>query len=254
MPYSLARCRTCLVPFIIGGDLLELERSQFPAPCPLPFTPIAHKDTLSVAVINRTHAMVRKPPSHNPQPWAIQRAGAAMVFSPHARTVRPRPAPQALAEELVPRPGGGYQARSAQRNTLSPPTGTFNFVRVQGETPRARPLLISAKLPHAQLTGGRPVVYAGTARFDRGEMAWWSNYSGTYQPIAAFRAQAGLPEDKFVPWQKLQMGGTAMQRGTFTERRSLGAPEQPASPEGGGAVKQADVKAGTASQAGGGKK
>jgi hypothetical protein len=167
--------------------------------------------------------------------------------------VRPPPAAQAIAEELVPRPGGGYQARSAQRNTLSPPTGTFNFVRVQGETPRARPLLISTKLPHAQLTGGRPVVYAGTARFDRGEMAWWSNYSGTYQPIAAFRAQAGLPEDKFVPWQKLQMGGTAMQRGTFTERRTSGAPERPASPAGDGPAKQAGVKAGSASQAGGSK-
>jgi hypothetical protein len=110
--------------------------------------------------------------------------------------------------------------RSAQRQTLSPPSGTFNFVRVQGETPRARQVLVSAKLAHAQLAGGRPVIYAGTVRFDRGEMAWWSNYSGTYQPIAAFRAQASLPEDKFVPWQRLQMGGVAMQRGTFIERRA----------------------------------
>jgi hypothetical protein len=36
--------------------------------------------------------------------------------------------------------------------------------------------------------------------------------SGTYQPITAFRAQAGLPEDKFVPCQKLHMGGTAKRR------------------------------------------
>lgn len=119
------------------------------------------------------------------------------------------------------RPGGGFHVRSAQRHTLSAPSGTFNFVRVHGETPRSRPVLVSAKLAHAQLAGGRPVVYAGTARFEQGEMAWWSNYSGTYQPIAAFRAQAGLPEDKFVPWQKLQMGGTAMQRGTFMERRPV---------------------------------
>jgi hypothetical protein len=125
-----------------------------------------------------------------------------------------------VPEELVPRPGGAFHVRSAQRQTFSPPTGTFNFVRVQGELPRARPLLVSAQLPHAQLAQGRPVVYAGTARFDRGQMEWWSNYSGTYQPIAAFRAQAGLPEEKFVPWQKLQMGGVAMQRGTFTERRT----------------------------------
>ena len=83
-------------------------------------------------------------------------------------------------------------------------------------------ILAAIRSQNTQIAGGHPVVYAGTARFDSGEMAWWSNYSGTYQPIAAFRAQAGLPENKFVPWQKLQMGGTAMQRGigiSFLARR-----------------------------------
>ena len=159
----------------------------------------------------------------------IQRRGAEAIFAPHARALRPVP-PLGVAEELVPQPGGAFQVRSAQRHTLSPPSGTFNFVRVQGETPRARQVLVSAKLPHAQLAGGRPVIYAGTARFDRGEMVWWSNYSGTYQPIAAFRAQAGLPEDKFMPWQRLQMGGVAMQRGTFTERRSAEPAARPPAP------------------------
>jgi hypothetical protein len=158
---------------------------------------------------------------------ALQRAGTEAVFAPQARVLRTPPPPHAVAEELVARPGGGFQVRSAERHTFSPPTGTFNFVRVQGETPRSRPLLVSAKLAHAQMGGGRPVVYAGTARFEQGQMAWWSNFSGTYQPIAAFRAQAGLPEDKFVPWQKLQMGGTAMQRGVFSERRAAGPPARP---------------------------
>jgi len=141
------------------------------------------------------------------------------VFAPHARVLRPPAPPRAVAEELVARPDGKYQVRSAERQTNWPPTGTFNFVRIHGDKPRSRPLLVSAKLAHAQMAGGRPVVYAGTTRFERGQMAWWSNFSGTYQPIAAFRAQAGLPEDKFVPWQKLQMGGTSMQRGMFSERR-----------------------------------
>ncbi len=161
-----------------------------------------------------------KPPVHT-----VQCTGdTAAVFAPHVHRLLPPPSPQAVSEELVPRPGGGFQVRSAQRHTLSAPSGTFNFVRIHGATPRSQPLLISARLAHAQMAGGRPVVYAGTARFEQGEMAWWSNYSGTYQPIAAFRTQAGLPEDKFVPWQKLQMGGVAMQRGTFTERRTIGAP------------------------------
>jgi hypothetical protein len=165
-----------------------------------------------------------KPPNRPlPRGHALQPSGAEAVFAPTAHILRPPAPAQAVTEELLPRPGGGFHVRSAQRQTLSPPTGTFNFVRVQGETPRARPLLVSSRLAHAQLAAGRPVVYAGTARFDRGEMAWWSNYSGTYQPIAAFRAQAGLPEEKFVPWQRLQMGGVAMQRGTFIEQRAPSA-------------------------------
>jgi hypothetical protein len=69
------------------------------------------------------------------------------------------------------------------------------------------------------------VIYAGTAKLDSGRLEWWSNYSGTYQPIAEFRAQAKLPVDKFMPWQKLQMGGASMQRGTFTDRTAKAAPE-----------------------------
>jgi hypothetical protein len=167
------------------------------------------------------------------------------MFTPHARILRPPAPAYACAEELLPGPGGGFHVRSAQRQTLSPPSGTFNFVRVHGDAPRARPLLVSTKLPHAQLAGGRPVVYAGTARFEQGEMTWWSNYSGTYQPIAAFRAQAGLPEDKFVPWQKLQMGGVAMQRGTFTERRAAGVPEPVAAKDGAGTDRKAGSAVGT---------
>jgi len=164
----------------------------------------------------------------------VQRARTDALFTPHVRLLRPPAQADACAEELLPGPGGGFQVRSAQRQTLSPPSGTFNFVRVHGDAPHARPVLVSTKLPHAQLADGRPVVYAGTARFEQGEMTWWSNYSGTYQPNAAFRAQAGLPEDKFVPWQKLLMGGVSMQRGTFTERRAAGVPESAAAKDGGG--------------------
>ena len=175
-----------------------------------------------------------------------QRVQTDALFTPHVRLLRPPAPTDACAEELLPGPGGAFQVRSAQRQTLSPPSGTFNFVRVHGDAPRARPVLVSTKLPHAQLAGGRPVVYAGTARFEQGEMAWWSNYSGTYQPIAAFRAQAGLPEDKFVPWQKLQMGGVAMQRGTFTERRAAGVPERAAAKVGAGTERKMGGAVGTA--------
>src|SRR5271163_1607108 len=135
-------------------------------------------DRIRVAGMNRPSSPKVVPP---PPVWpggkaparALQRAGAEAVFAPHAGVLRAPPPPRAVAEELEPRPGGGFQLRSAERQTTSPPTGTFNFVRVHGDTPRSRPLLVSAKLAHAQMASGRPVVYAGTARFDRGEMGWW---------------------------------------------------------------------------------
>ena len=212
-----------------------------------------------LSLIQQAAGMPRPPsPKVGPPPhvWpggktparAVQRASAEAVFTPHARVLRAPPPPRAVAEELVPRPGGGFQLRSAERHTMTPPTGTFNFVRVHGETPHNRPLLVSAKLAHAQMAGGRPVVYAGTARFDRGEMAWWSNFSGTYQPIAAFRAQAGLPDDKFVPWQKLQMGGTAMQRGVFSERRAAGRPAAIAGMSDDGTTNGSPIRSGAAKQ------
>jgi hypothetical protein len=156
----------------------------------------------------------------------VQRA-AAPGLAGRQRIVRPPARAGAEAQELVVQPGGTFAMRSAERQTLVPPSGTFNFVRVEGETSRTRSTLLSSGLPHAQIAGGRAVVYAGTARFERGAIDWWSNYSGTYQPLAAFRGHAGLPEDKFVPWQRLALGGVAMQRGAFTERRSAAPPPAP---------------------------
>ena len=125
-------------------------------------------------------------------------------------------------EQLVHLQGNEFLVRDAARSLCSKPSGTYNFVRVQGSTPKDARTLVSPRRSHASLAEGHPVIYAGTARFDAGTLDWWSNYSGSYQPIAAFRHQAQLPEDRFVPWQRLQMGGIAMQRGMLTDRRPAG--------------------------------
>jgi len=70
----------------------------------------------------------------------VQRAGAEAVFTPHAWVLRAPHSPRAVAEELVALPDGGFQVCSARRHTLSPPSGTFNFVRVHGEAQQARPV------------------------------------------------------------------------------------------------------------------
>jgi len=130
-------------------------------------------------------------------------------------------------DSLVRATADMFQVRDSGRGVMVRPNGTYNFVRVTGETRTKAETLVSAKAGHAAIAGGRPVLYAGTARFDNGSLEWWSNYSGTYQPMAAFKGQAGLPVERFQPWQKLQMGGVGMQRGTFLDRRDPSAPTAP---------------------------
>lgn len=126
--------------------------------------------------------------------------------------------------ELLPAHDGQFHMRTPDRGLRVKPNGTYNFVRVHGATRNQAHTIVSSDASHARLAEGRAVLYAGTIRFDNGSIDWWSNYSGTYQPIAAFRQQAQLPDDRFVPWQRLQMGGNSMQRNTFSDRRSATAP------------------------------
>ncbi|GGE84483.1 hypothetical protein [Niveispirillum cyanobacteriorum] len=133
-------------------------------------------------------------------------------------------------DPLVRATADRFQVRDSGRGVMVRPNGTYNFVRVTGETQAKAETLVSSKVGHAAIAAGRPVLYAGTARFDNGALEWWSNYSGTYQPMAAFKGQAGLPVERFQPWQKLQMGGVGMQRGTFLDRRDPSAPTAPEKP------------------------
>lgn len=154
---------------------------------------------------------------------AVQRSRSFdAVIKSHAQRGR-----GAHVDELVAGGGGLFQARDPDRNVMSRPTGIYNFVRVEGQTRNHAATYISARAPHATLAQGRPVLYAGTAAFNGGKLDWWSNYSGTYQPIAEFNRQASLPTDKFVPWQKLQMGGVGLQRGMLSDHRSTATPEKP---------------------------
>jgi len=163
-----------------------------------------------------------------PPPPSMARPVVQPFASFQNRPVAGRPVADnkpARGDELVALGADTFRARSADRGLLTRPNGTYNFVRTEGTRRIDQRTLISAKSGHVQLSGGSPVLYAGTVHFKSGALDWWSNYSGHYQPIAAFREQAQLPADKFVPWQQLQMGGIAMQRGLFRDRRAPGAPE-----------------------------
>jgi hypothetical protein len=134
-----------------------------------------------------------------------------------------RSPPSQVAQRQAAR-GGGSRARAGD-GAPRLPTGTYNFVQLHGSAPPSHPVFVSPRLTHAQFAQDKPVVYAGIAPFAKSAMQWWSNYFGTYQPVAAFRARAKLPADKFVSWQTLQLGGHGMQRPMLGERRSAGRPE-----------------------------
>jgi hypothetical protein len=84
------------------------------------------------------------------------------------------------------------------------PKGTYNFV-VQDSK-----VFISRKNPftgiggHVDIAGGRPVQFAGEIRFGRrsntGNLFFWNNRSGHYQPNSRFSTQAPLPQNLFTPF------------------------------------------------------
>ncbi|MGQ3049634.1 MAG: hypothetical protein ACT6Q8_23530 [Niveispirillum sp.] len=179
------------------------------------------------------HAARKSPIPARPAPPA----GAGAAVAQRQKTFEAlRPGPSGgqqtatAGDPLVRATADMFQVRDSGRGVMVRPNGTYNFVRVTGETQAKAETLVSSKAGHAAIAAGRPVLYAGTARFDNGALEWWSNYSGTYQPMAAFKGQAGLPVERFQPWQKLQMGGVGMQRGTFLDRRDPSAPTAPEKP------------------------
>lgn len=181
-------------------------------------------------------------PGGKPPPGAAAPAGAVQPQASFGALRAAKAGRAPPGDELLPAPGDGFLLKTAARGLHVKPDGTYNFVRVGGGKPNDAHTLVSPRSNHAGLAAGRPVLYAGTARFESGRLEWWSNYSGTYQPPAAFRQQAGLPDDRFVPWQRLQMGGVGLQRTMLGERRPSTRPE-PAKPE---AAKSEAAKPGAA--------
>lgn len=176
------------------------------------------------------HAARKPPTPSRPAPPAGRDDGVVQMLKTF-EALRPGPSggqqTATAGDPLVRATADMFQVRDSGRGVMVRPNGTYNFVRVTGETQAKAETLVSSKVGHAAIAAGRPVLYAGTARFDNGALEWWSNYSGTYQPMAAFKGQAGLPVERFQPWQKLQMGGVGMQRGTFLDRRDPSAPTAP---------------------------
>lgn len=96
---------------------------------------------------------------------------------------------------------GHYRMSRAREHGHYVPNARFVFVKtMDGET------LMHQRFRHPSLSQGKPVLYAGEAYFNNGNLEWWSNGSGNYRPDAAHAAQAGLPMDHFYPYDAVLKG------------------------------------------------
>jgi filamentous hemagglutinin len=88
-----------------------------------------------------------------------------------------------------------YQMPNGELRT---PKGTFDFVQVDGEIRIAPPKNDPNVSGHLSLSKDADVDYAGTVQFSqKGNLKFWDNNSGHYQPPATSAPVVKLPFDFF---------------------------------------------------------
>jgi len=94
-----------------------------------------------------------------------------------------------------------YRLHKVNSHGVNVPNQQYNFVRTrEGE------MLLHARYRHPSIAEGKQVLYAGEIFFNNGQLEWWSNGSGHYQPYAEDAEQANLPMDQFYSYQQVIKG------------------------------------------------
>jgi hypothetical protein len=94
-----------------------------------------------------------------------------------------------------------YRLHKVNSHGVNVPNQQYNFVRTrEGE------MLLHARYRHPSIAEGKQVLYAGEIFFNNGQLEWWSNGSGHYQPFAEDAEQANLPMDHFFSYQQVIKG------------------------------------------------
>jgi hypothetical protein len=94
-----------------------------------------------------------------------------------------------------------YRLHKVNSHGVNVPNQQYNFVRTrEGE------MLLHARYRHPSIAEGKQVLYAGEIFFNNGQLEWWSNGSGHYQPYVEDAGQASLPLDHFFSYQQVIKG------------------------------------------------
>ncbi len=144
------------------------------------------------------------PPQRNARAQAIQRSPSRVV---QAVKYYPNLHPGAV-ESVDARNvfrlnsfAGQYRLHRQQSHGVNVPNQQYNFVRTrEGE------MLLHGRYRHPSIAEGKQVLYAGEIFFNNGQLQWWSNGSGHYQPDVEDAKQANLPMDQFYSYQQVIKG------------------------------------------------
>ena len=103
---------------------------------------------------------------------------------------------------------GQYRLHKVNSHGVNVPNLQYNFVRtLEGE------MLLHSRYRHPSIAAGKQVLYAGEIYFNNGQLQWWSNGSGHYQPFAEDAEQANLPIDRFFSYQQIIKGEHTRRKG-----------------------------------------
>ena len=101
-----------------------------------------------------------------------------------------------------------YRLQRVNSHSVNVPNQQYNFVRTrEGE------MLLHARYRHPSIAEGKQVLYAGEIFFNNGQLEWWSNGSGHYQPYPEDAEQANLPMDQFYSYQQVIKGEHKRKKG-----------------------------------------
>jgi len=101
-----------------------------------------------------------------------------------------------------------YRLHKVHSHGVNVPNQQYNFVRTrEGE------MLLHARYRHPSIAEGKQVLYAGEIFFNNGQLEWWSNGSGHYQPDVGDAGQANLPMDHFYSYQQIIKGEHKRKKG-----------------------------------------
>jgi hypothetical protein len=101
-----------------------------------------------------------------------------------------------------------YRLHKVHSHGVNVPNQQYNFVRTrEGE------MLLHSRYRHPSIAEGKQVLYAGEIYFNNGQLEWWSNGSGHYQPYAEDAGQANLPMDQFYSYQQIIKGEHKRKKG-----------------------------------------